>query len=281
MGKVQTSQGKLPLEVVTDNNLLKPKYEVVAGEPVPVLATLLSGGGLGLFGAESKTFSVPQILPFPDFAPSIVASFVAGTTATQSGTLVTVTATAHGIVGSTARNGCRIYYPGSPSIPAGWYQGFAWVDANTITFTNPVSQTVASESVNAGAAFLSTVSIGSLTLPGGSMGPNGRIKLHSMRSGDTTATTKSTRMFLGGQNIVSAFLAASNNLSLSLHIYNTGTENAQIGMSTPEGILVQSAPSTATVNTAVSQTVSISASIGAAGSYVFHAFAELEVLYKP
>jgi len=274
-------QGKIDIAVVTDNSLRKVRYEKdELGGAQPVLFGVNAAGVLQAAAAGTVGFSIPRILPFPDFAPSIVASFVAGTTATQSGTLVTVTATAHGIVGSTAKNGYRIYYPGSPSIPAGWYQGFAWVDANTITFTNPVSQTVASESVNAGAIYTANTTIGSLTLPGGSMGPNGRITARAQKSGDATASSKNLRLFLSAQNICTAFQSTAQCIYAHLTINNMAAESVQYGAqahdsSTTSGTYV------GTVNTAVAQPVSLTASCSASASWHCITYAELEVLYKP
>lgn len=169
-----------------------------AAQQAALMAIFSSPTSLPAFQAFGRAVTIPLILAFPDFSPSILASFVTGTTAVQAGTTVTVTAPAHGIVGNTSKNGYRIYYPGSPSIPAGWYSGFAWIDANTVTFTNPVAQAVASESVNGGLAYTATTTICSLTLPGGSMGPNGRITLVSLHSGDTSGNAKFLRLVLGG-----------------------------------------------------------------------------------
>lgn len=232
-----------------------------------------------------REFSVPasiaRILPFPDFAPSIVASFVAGTTATQSGTLVKVTATAHGIVGSTARNGWRIFWPGSPSIPAGWYQGFAWVDANTITFTNPTSQTVASESMNGGAAWTTITRCCGLTLPGNSVGPTGYLRARLYRSGGAVTASKFVRLYVGATNFAVSLTTTTSSLT-------TCTTTAYAANGTLFGAMLvpgDGAPNaignvlTGTVDLTQSQTVELRLNCGTAGDYIELNAALLEVCY--
>ena len=237
-----------------------------------------SAQGVGDILAGDTLLSIPVIKSFPDFSPSILASFVAGTTAVQSGNTVTVTATAHGIVGSTAKNGYRIYYPGSPSIAAGWYSGFAWVDANTITFTNPVSQTVASESVNAGAAFVSQVTAFSATLPGNSLGGNGTLSAKYVRTGDNTAGNKI------GRFLIHTSLMTSNGATTSGSITANMTVCVRNGTILSTNSYDSSAGSSQTVGTldmSVDRSVALTMQVSNAGQWLVYEYAHLEVIYRP
>jgi len=238
----------------------------------PVMVTTSSDGEIGF------SVGVPIISRFPGFSPSILASFVAGTTATQSGTTATVTATAHGIVGSTARNGWRIYWPGSPSIAAGWYQGFAWVDANTITFTNPTSQTVASESMNGGAAFVSQVTLSTLTLPGGSMGPNGRITVRYIRSGDNTAGNKVSRLLFAGSTMASNGGTTSGNITAQMTIVNRSVSQQSATNSYDSS--GSSSFTASTWDSSVDRSVAFTMQVSNASQWLAIDYLELEVVNK-
>lgn len=82
--------------------------------------------------------SQPFVVKFPDFRKSLLASLVVSSTAARTSDIVTVTATAHGITTGTTYVGFRFFYPGSPSLAAGWYDSIVSIpDANTITFNAP------------------------------------------------------------------------------------------------------------------------------------------------
>jgi len=250
------------------------------GKPQAVLTATTSAQGVEI-AVQAANFRayIPYVLSFPGFAPSVLASFVNGTTAAQVGNMVTVTAAAHGIVGSTAKNGYRIYYPGSPSIAAGWYGEFAWVDANTVTFTNPVAQTVSSESVNGGLAYTAATTVCTLTLPGGSMGPNGRITLASLHSGDATSGSKFLRMVLGGSVLHSVTLGSAASWWSRQTVINNGIETKQVAAAAADGVASGSAFSSAAINTTLDQTVSATITLGPA-LWASLDSAELEVLKR-
>ena len=76
------------------------------------------------------------IFRFPGFRKSLLASLVINSTASRTSGIVTIAATAHGITTGTSFVGYRFYYPGSPSLAAGWYDSILTIpDANTITFS--------------------------------------------------------------------------------------------------------------------------------------------------
>ncbi len=141
--------------------------------------------------------STPVVMKFPDFSPSILASLVAGATYGQSGSLVTVTATAHGL--PTNRDGYRIFWPGSAAIPAGWYFGFEYVDANTYTFQNPMPQTIAAGTAITGTLpYVTQTNVCSLTIQAGGLAAGSKIRACVDKFGDATAATKTHFVFING-----------------------------------------------------------------------------------
>ena len=203
-------------------------------------------GGIKYFiGAD-----VPIVYSFPDFSPSIVASLVSGSTAAQTGNTVTITAAAHGAVGNNSRDGYRIYYPGSPTITAGWYPDFRWVDANTLRFTNPASQTVASESVNGGVAYIALTTVCSATIPGGSIGANGECSLGFIRSSDTLGFSKLLYQFYSGLSMSAASIStAGAGLNGAIGFRNIASEAKQLGIFSSNGTAGAFAPSRAVDST--------------------------------
>ena len=115
----------------------------------------------------------------------LLASLVAGSTATRAGLVVTVTATAHGIPPTTF-DGCDFFFPGCPSLASGWYKNFLYLTANSLQFALPdgaLGVDFTSESINSGNAFIGRVEGCSLTLPGSSLQSGSRIRLSSFRQG--------------------------------------------------------------------------------------------------
>lgn len=199
------------------------------------VARFADGLGARLLRPDGAVLSIAYLLPpLDDFVSSLVASLVAGATASQAGSTVTVSATAHGIPAS--KNGSKIYYPGSPSIPAGWYAGLTWIDVNTIRFTRAATATVTSESVNAGSAFNGIyVKAPSVNIPGGAIGTNGRVTVKLLRTGDVTAGIKSVRLLIGG---VYACVATGTTFpcgTASMTIWSRNSASSQIAVASNDG----------------------------------------------
>ena len=118
----------------------------------------------GLMQPNGVVAQFPRIFKFPNFKPYLLASLVNGTTYGQSGKTVTVSAPGHGLPAN--KHGYQFFWPGSVAVPIGWYQGFAYVDADTFTFQNPVAQTVAAGTALAvSLPYISPVQGPALTLP--------------------------------------------------------------------------------------------------------------------
>lgn len=168
----------------------------------------------GLMQPNGVVAQFPKIFKFPDFAPSIFASLVAGSTYGQSGTTVTVAATAHGL--PTIKNGYRIFWPGSAAIAAGWYSNFQYVDVNTFTFTNPTEQTIAS-----GTALTATLPytgmatyVAGFTLPANTVSPSGLISVRLAKSGDTLTASKYSLLYIAGISRNSALATSASSMSV-------------------------------------------------------------------
>jgi len=224
-----------------------------------------------------------QIFEFEDMVPKICPSLTNGTTAAQAGSTVTVTVvTAHGIPSATY-DGWKVWYPGSTNIAAGWYSNFLYLTANTFSFTASDSKTVASESVNGGAAVTAYVEFYKLTLPGGTLGKNGRATVNVFKFPDTTANSKAQRIYFGGSLITAnvAVTAAASGM-FSYTFSNLNSEAKQRGTWAQDGYaaLSPAAVYAATIDSSQDQVVSIQASNSAGGGFFAIQYADLEVKYN-
>lgn len=146
-----------------------------------------------------KTHSQPFVAKFSGFKKCLLASLVVSSTASRTSDIVTVTATAHGITTGTTYVGFRFFYPGSPSLVAGWYDSILSIpDANTITFSAPGAN-FGSESINGGAIYTTNTTIqGQGVIPGGILGDNSTARLSVTSGGGVTGATKTIRPFVNG-----------------------------------------------------------------------------------
>ena len=231
------------------------------------LPRLADAVGARLLRPDGSALAVSYRLYFTGWSPSILASFVAGATASQSGTTVTVTATGHSIVGNSSKDGYRIYYPGSASIPAGWYAGFAWVNANTITFQRAAA-TVASEPINGGAEFVSAQDICELSIPGGSLRPGTCVSVVTTRRSDTTSSNKTLRVHYGGTQLA-ASVTAVNSVFQSQRIgFVCLSSSAQVGLPNAENTPAGQSQHAGNVDTTVAQPLIVSGQLAGAGTYI-------------
>ena len=158
-----------------------------------------------------KTIDMAKgLFKFPGFAPRLLASLAASSTAACASGVVTVVAAGH-LITATIFDGWKIYYPGSPSLAAGWYDSFNRVDVDTITFSASASADFASESVNAGAAFVDEVTFESLILPANALQVGSIIEIPLYRGSNSTTGTKTIKQKIGG-----TILSSSANTSTSV-----------------------------------------------------------------
>ena len=146
--------------------------------------------------------SQPFIFRFPGFRKSLLASLVTNSTASRTSGIVTIAATAHGITTGVTYIGFRFFYPGSPSLTAGWYDSITDVQTNTISFSAPGTN-FGSESVNGAAAYTTITDLCTVTIPVGILSVNSVVTVAGLFSGDTTAITKNQRIKIGSTSFTS------------------------------------------------------------------------------
>ncbi|OQA30313.1 MAG: hypothetical protein BWY57_02918 [Betaproteobacteria bacterium ADurb.Bin341] len=218
--------------------------------------------------------------PLGDFRPSLLASLVSGATYGQAGNTVTVIATAHGL--PTNRDGYRIFWPGSAAIAPGWYDGFAYVDANTFIFQSAESQTVSAGTAITGALpYVTSTTLASASAPGKLLGKNGRVSAMITASGDATAGQKDTRLAINGSGISAAFHLAACNSTYSLTVVNANSYNKQVGVSSQDGTGTSTASTVATQDTSVEFTVSVTAKLQNASQWRAYDHVEIQVVTLP
>lgn len=171
---------------------------VSQGKAVWVLPPRATGDSV--HDAAHATIGAPYSLRFPGFVRSLLASLVASTTASRTSNVVTVVATAHGITPGAYFVGFNFFYPGSPSLAAGWYGPIISIDSANITFT-AVGANFGSESVNGGAIYTSLTDVASVVIPATQVVADANISVIGYRGGDTSSATKSIRMYLNGLNV--------------------------------------------------------------------------------
>lgn len=144
----------------------------------------------------------PYTLSQSSFQRCLVASLNTTSTAARAANVVTITSTAHGI--PNTYNGFRFYYPGSPTLAAGWVDNITVTGANTITFPS-IGADFGSESINAAAAYTTATNIpGGILIPAGMMSDSSSIRLTAHTASLNTAATKTVRPFLGASALAPA-----------------------------------------------------------------------------
>ena len=219
-----------------------------------------------IYDKNFRTQSVPQIRRFNNW-PSLgflLASLVAGATASRTSGVVTVTATARGITTGTTYVGCRYFYPGSPSLAAGWYDSILTIpDANTLTFS-AAGADFGSESVNGGAAYTTATDAASLVIPGNTLKDQSRVKLAHLRDGSTPATQKTVTLVFGGSAAALFNAASSSRGDVSLSFRCLGT-NKQVACSTVnEGNMTSGALTVLTKDITQDQTLTLRLTVASA-----------------
>ena len=235
--------------------------------------------GLDSHLSEHAAIGSPIIKKFPTWpanAGILLASLVANSTASRTSNVVTISAAAHGITTGTTYVGYRFYYPGSPSLAAGWYDSILTIpDANTITFSS-VGADFGSESINSAAAWTTDTDAISLTIPGNTVRDGSRIRVGILRGGDVTATMKKIYLTLGGTNCAFSQAGASSTGESSLSVRCIGT-NKQLGPQTVDGSLSVSLPMVASRDFTVDQILAVKINVAAAAGFIvlFQAMVEI------
>jgi len=215
----------------------------------------------------AKSLAMEGIFPFPGFAPRLLAALVASSTAACTSGVVTVTATAHGIP-ATNVDGYQFYYPGSPSLAAGWYSGLARTSADALTFSAPLAADFSSESVNGGAAFVDEITFTSMVIPANTLSVGSLLEVPIFRQSNTTAGTKTTNVKIDG-NLLSSIANTSTTGIIGTAIFAAFVESPTfaVGHSNVSGVLT-SALRRPAINIAADQGLSVSGQLNAAGLFL-------------
>lgn len=214
-------------------------------------------------------------IPFPGFAPSLLASLVASSTADCASGVVTVTATAHGII-ATAFDGFEFYYPGSPSLAAGWYANFARTGADTCTFSAPLAADFTSESINSGAALVDEITVASIVLPANTMKPGDIVRTMFACNQDATSNNRTQRIRIGSTLMGAVGVASSSSSSIGSLAFSVISTNKQFGVASREHA-ANSTEVYGAENILTSLTVSLTNQLAAAGCYSGFSSLKLEI----
>ncbi len=211
-----------------------------------------------------KAVMLGQIIPFTNFAPRLLASLVASSTAACTSGVVTVTATTH-LITSSVFNGYQFYYPGSPSLAAGWYSEFNRLSADTISFSAPGIPDFTSESVNGGAAFVDEVTFTSMELPANTLSVGSIIEVPIFRRSNVTAGTKTTNVKING-NVLADIANTSTGAISGTSMFGGFVESptVAVGHSQAFGTLTGTVRKPA-IDISEPQTILVSGQLSAAG----------------
>ena len=156
----------------------------------------------------SRSLAMEGVFPFTNFAPRLLASLAASSTATCTSGVVTVTATGHNI--TAAYDEFAVYYPGSLSLAAGWYGNVLYVDANTFKFGAPGSADFTSESINSGNAFVDEITVSSSVIQANTFVGNQTCSARMFCRTDAASTSKTTRLKIGTDLISSGLVSSGS-----------------------------------------------------------------------
>ena len=221
--------------------------------------------------------SQPFILKFPGFRKSLLASLVTSSTASRTSGVVTITATAHGVTTGSTYVGFRFFYPGSPSLAAGWYDSITDVQTNTISFNAPGAN-FGSESVNGAAIYTTETTVWSSTLPANTL-TNGSEMLHrALKSCTNSANNHYLKCKIGvGNTFHSAIPVASaaNAWSVGYVTFFDTTKAAMVSGSMASG---NASMSIVTMDSRVDQPLFITLQLSAASEFITIISSTFEVI---
>jgi len=186
------------------------------------------------------------------------------------------------------------YFPANAiatGVPAGWYYTtFSSVSAGTVynnTYTTgtpviPASPTAFSTTAGSVTAQVtSAVQAQNVTLPGGSLGKNGRVRAYALFQSNNSANSKVAAMSIGGGQITTFTLSSSNIMSEAAHTtQNMGVQNAQISRAATYNSLTGT-PNFSTVDTAADQVLAVNLTLATAatGDYIISYAVEFTAEY--
>lgn len=221
--------------------------------------------------------SQPYSLMLPEFRRSLLASLVVGSTAVRSSNIVTVTATAHGVPTGSTYLGFRFFYPGSPSLAAGWYDSITDVQANTISFNAPGAN-FSSESVNGAAIYTTETTVWSGTLPANTLTKGSEMFHRALKSCTNSANNHFLKCKIGAGNIfhsANPTNTAANAWSVGYVTLFDTTKAAMVSGSMASG---NSGMNITTIDSGVDQPLSVTLQLAAASEFITIISSTFEVI---
>jgi hypothetical protein len=239
--------------------------------------------------------SVSGVLAVQGQVPQILAQSAVPVGIAQSGTVATNGTITFAAALPTAYAGIWLYFPATAM--ADGLAGFRWCTSVAASTTNfqvttayfaamgiPAIPTGYSNGVGSNSAYTGSVAeiaLANVTVPGGMMGPTGRIRIRRKCSANNTAGAKIPSVKFGGTQFFSAGLANYLSYTHDIEIFNAGVTNVQIGsptnMGTDWNTFLQPYIRGA-IDTSIAQTIAISYQLATATDYAISEAFSIEVL---
>jgi hypothetical protein len=238
--------------------------------------------------------SVSGVLAAQGQVPQILAQSAVPVGIAQNGTVATNGTITFATALPAAYAGVWLYFPSTAM--ADGLAGFRWCTSVAASTTNfqvttaylatigiPAVPTGYSNGVGSNSAYTVSgeVTVASVTVPGGMMGPNGRIRIRRKGTANITAGVKISITRFGGTQF---FWAGMTNYSYYTHdveIFNIGMVNAQVGSPTNVGTdwAINTQPYTrGAIDTSIAQTIAMGCQLVAATDYIISEAFSIEVL---
>ncbi len=218
----------------------------------------------------TTTGSGSLIYKFPDWPVNVgllLSSLVASSTASRTANVVTIIASAHSMPLSTPYAGFRFYYPGSPSLAAGWYSNASIVNSFTITFSAEGAD-FASESINGGVAWNTATDMISINIPANTLRDQSKVNVCLFRDSYISAGVKTLALVLGGTVISSYAVSTTPKGETVMSFRCTGTTK-QVGPGNGvENILSGTTSLYATRDITADQTLTIRGTISTPAEHI-------------
>jgi len=214
----------------------------------------------------SRSLAMEGVFPFTNFAPRLLASLVANSTAACTSGVVTVTATSHGIP-ATVFDEMQFYYPGSPSLAAGWYSGFARTSADALIFSAPDAADFASESVNAGAALVNEITVASMVIKANELTAGDIVRVDYASHGDAVTSAKTYKVKLNTTVLGVSSTSTATSSFLGALTFCIVSAQKQFGVGAREGT-ASTTEYSGSENVSGELTLSLTAQLAGAGMYV-------------
>lgn len=261
---------------------------VVDGATVATLKRDTAGEVVGLLDVDGQSIIMPRVLA-QSAIPFILPS--SGTFTGGTGALSAITA-----LPATYSGGCFMYFPAGAGLPqgAGWY----WTVMSSTTagtvYNNVYSSgdpklaspgyATAGTAISSGATSYtqstSEVTALQFTVPGGSMGPNGRIETWWNGQNNNSANNKIYAYKLGGSTLWTRTRTTSTYENPLIATWNMGGNTLQ-NTGDPAGPLTAqtSGNTQTTVNTALDSTLSLTLQLATATDFAMVAAVRTTLFY--